>query len=500
MQTAAEPEFYPAAGKRLGRYELILRLARGGMAEVWLAKQRGELGFTRVVALKVIRPEYADQPSFRAMFLDEARIAARLHHANVVEVVDLGEHERVLYLAMAYVEGDSLLGLRDRLREQSSEPPRFEVGMAVRIVSDVCAGVHAAHELLDEDGRPLDLVHRDISPHNILVGLDGVARLSDFGIAKILGRLSEKTETGQVKGKLSYLSPEQTRRLPADRRSDLFSAGIVLWELITGARLFRADDEATTLLNVTNKAVPDPRTLVELPDTVAEVVLKALARDPKDRYQTGDEMRRALEQAAKSAALIASAKDVADFVSDLVLADVEGRRAALRADERASRTSIPAPLVASPYEPTVRPGKTPAAPLRPEDPSTSTVDVARISASTPGVAMPLLRSKRPALWLVAALVPLAAAAAYLASRPSEPPTAPVGVAGTTDSAKRTPPTPIVAPATVQGSAEPASSASAPPSVSARNPPVAGKGSGAAPPTVIATSAPGSARPKYENPY
>jgi serine/threonine protein kinase len=324
-------ELIPIAGRRLGRYELVSRLARGGMAEVWLARQIGELGFSRVVALKMIRPEHASDASFRNMFLDEARLAARLHHANAVEVLDLGETEQVLYLAMAYVEGESLHGLLGRLRDRSGAGARLPVAVSVRIVSDVCAGLHAAHELLDDDGRPLDLVHRDVSPHNVLVGLDGIARVTDFGIAKALGRLTEETETGHVKGKLAYLSPEQARRMPSDRRADIFAAGIILWELLTGRRLFKGEDVPDTLLNVSTKKIESPRALADVPVEIAEATMRALEREPSARYQTASEMADALEAAARAAGQLSTAKTVSEIVGDLVLDDVERRRAGVRA-------------------------------------------------------------------------------------------------------------------------------------------------------------------------
>jgi len=332
-----DTDFQKTAGERLGRYELVTRIARGGMAEVWLARQHGELGFSRLVALKMIRAEHASDPSFRKMFLEEARLAAKLHHANAVEVLDLGEHGRTLYLAMAYVEGDSIAGLLGRAKEQGLGAPRLPPGVAVRVIADACAGLHAAHELTDDEGSPLDLVHRDVSPHNVLVGLDGVSRITDFGIAKALGRVTDDTDTGQVKGKLSYLSPEQAKRLPPDRRSDLFALGIVLWEALTGERLFRADEAVDTLLNVKDKAIPDPRSVVPIPDALALAVLRALERDPAARYRTAEEMRRALEAAARAEQLVATADEVSDFVADLCKEEIEQRRVAVRA----SRSSLP---------------------------------------------------------------------------------------------------------------------------------------------------------------
>jgi serine/threonine-protein kinase len=274
----------PRRGLRLGRYELVTPIARGGMAEVWVARQLGDLGFRKLVAVKTIRAEYAENASFRRMFLDEARLAARIHHANVVEVLDLGEDGPIVFQAMTLIEGDSIAGLLRRW-SQRGESGGLPPALAIRMLADAAAGLHAAHELTDDDGAKLLLVHRDVSPHNILVGLDGVAKIADFGIAKALGRLSDETEAGQVKGKFSYLSPEQVARTPPDRRSDVFACGIVLWEMLTGVRLFRGDDPVDTIEKVRSMRIPDVRDIAPgLAAPIAEATARALARDPNDRF------------------------------------------------------------------------------------------------------------------------------------------------------------------------------------------------------------------------
>ncbi len=492
-----ESEFTPAAGRRLGRYELVTRIARGGMAEVWVARQRGELGFSRLVALKMIRAEYGAEASFRTMFLDEARVAARLHHANAAQVLDLGEQDGVLYLAMEYVEGDSVAGLVTRLAETSPGDKGLPAGVCVRILADACAGLHAAHELTDDDGRPLDLVHRDVSPHNVLVGVDGVARLTDFGIAKALGRITDDTETGQVKGKLSYLSPEQAKRLPPDRRSDVFAAGIVLWEMLTGERLFRGEDVADTLLNIASKPVRDPRELVDVPASVAEVTLRALSRDPAARYQTADDMRRALETAARSAGLRATSDEVADLVKDLALPQVERRRTLARQSlHGAGKTPLPREVAGLPpeQESTLREGR------RQEPTSTRTSSVVpKVAPSeTPPAAAAASRGRRAVVGVaaVAALAVVVVVATSggrtsvsgdhgaVAGAPSAPePAAP----------RTTPTTPDVVP----------TAAAVPGGSSA--PSAAGTSSGAAagrpPPSARPVTPPApSGKPKYDNPY
>ena len=326
----------PRRGMRLGRYELLMPLARGGMAEVWIARQTGELGFRRLVAVKTIRPEHAESPGFRRMFLDEARLAARIRHANVVEVLDLGEEGPMVYQAMTLIEGDSLAGLLRRWHS-TGHAGGLPTAIVLRVMADAASGLHAAHELTDEDGAPMHLVHRDVSPHNILIGVDGVAKLADFGIAKALGRSSDETEAGQMKGKFSYLSPEQVLRQSPDRRSDVFASGIVLWEMLTGTRLFRGADVMETLEMVRAMRIPDLREISpDIDPAIADVTARALARLPSERIASAAELSDALEEAARRSSAVATTKDVANFVVDLVGDEVEQRREGVREVTRGS--------------------------------------------------------------------------------------------------------------------------------------------------------------------
>lgn len=354
------PELEPRLGMRLGRYELLVPLASGGMAQVWVARLAGEHGFARLVAVKTMRPEHADSDAFRRMFLDEARLAARIVHTNVVEVLDLGEEgEGIVYLAMTLVEGDSVAGLlRARRKVGARGLPH---GIAARMIGDVLAGLHAAHELRDEEGRPLHLVHRDVSPHNVLVGVDGIAKLADFGVAKARSRLADETEAGQVKGKFAYMAPEQLERRTVDRRSDVFSAGVVLWEALTGEKLFGGIDLIDTIAKVRDTKIPDVREVgPTVPDAVAEVTAKALERDPARRFASATEMGDALERAARDCGVAASAKEVGALVADLCGEDIERRREAVRDAVRAvtrggiaaSGPGLPAPVTASASEST----------------------------------------------------------------------------------------------------------------------------------------------------
>ncbi|MBX3226065.1 MAG: serine/threonine protein kinase [Labilithrix sp.] len=309
-------------GTRLGRYELLCKIAEGGMAQVWAAEQTGDLGFRKLIALKTIRPDFAHDASFRAMFLDEAQLASRIRHANVVEVLDLGADGDIVYQAMALIEGTSL--------SEWGRTIRIPIGVAVRIAIDMLRGLHAAHELRDDDGNPLGLVHRDVSPQNVLVGIDGVAKLADFGIAKAFGRVTEETVVGEVKGKLGYIGPEQLRGFPAAPQSDLFSAGVVFWELLTTDRLFRMPPSAPVSMRESMK-VRDPRTVVrEIPASIAEIVMHALRDDPFERYETSLEMADALEEAVRREGIDATHRHVAAQLERDLGAKIATRREQLR--------------------------------------------------------------------------------------------------------------------------------------------------------------------------
>ncbi|MCX4244301.1 serine/threonine protein kinase [Paraliomyxa miuraensis] len=278
-------------GKTVGRYDLVHRLGHGGMAVVYLGRATGRAGFEKLVAVKVIHPHLAAEPEFVEMFRDEARIAARLHHPHVVDIHDLGEDQGVLFMVMEYVEGETLASLIRTLRKQGEHLPLSAV---LQIVADACEGLAAAHDLTHADGRPMHLVHRDVSPHNLLVSMDGRVKVVDFGIAKATGRRSS-TRTGQLRGKLAYMSPEQAGGTTIDHRTDLFALGAVLWELLTNERLFMADTESETLARVNACEVPEiQERRPDVPRGVAALLTRALARDPEERFPTAQEMLREL--------------------------------------------------------------------------------------------------------------------------------------------------------------------------------------------------------------
>lgn len=299
------------AGRQLGRYEVLTQLASGGMAAVYVARALGVAGFERLVAIKVLHPHLAYEEEFVSMFLDEARLAARIRHPNVVPTLDISDTEGDgFFLVMQYIEGDhfgSLLGHAARGGE------RIPARATVRIVLDALGGLGAAHELTDEFGDPLKLVHRDVSPHNVMVSIDGSAHLTDFGVAKAEKRLSS-TRAGQFKGKLAYMAPEQASTGFADQRSDLFSMGIILWEALTGRRLFRAENNAATLTKILHEAIPLPSELWDDLHAYDDLMAKVLHRDADQRFQTADEFADALEDAAAAHEGIAKPREIGEVM------------------------------------------------------------------------------------------------------------------------------------------------------------------------------------------
>lgn len=281
-------------GMQIGTYEVLLCVARGGMASVWAARQNGARGFTRLVALKTVLPELAE-PEFEAMFVDEARVAARIHHPNVCDIFELIEDSGILALSMEWIDGDTLNSVIDARGQQ----PVLDARIGAHIVAQVACGLHAAHVLCDESGAAMQLVHRDVSPQNILISRDGHVKVTDFGIAKALGGTREATAVGQIKGKLSYMSPEQAEGGALDHRSDIFSLGVVLYQATVGTHPFRRDNESRQqlLLRLLLDPIAPPSLLLPgYPAELEAIVLRALDRDPAQRFATADEMRRQLQE------------------------------------------------------------------------------------------------------------------------------------------------------------------------------------------------------------
>ena len=283
MVPAADPQRPEAT--RLGSYEILRKLARGGMAELFLARTNGPEGFEKLVVLKKILPTFAENPKFVRLFLDEAKLAATLDHPHIAHVYDMGKVEGNYFFTMEYVHGQDV---RAMLRRTVRQEQLFPLDHTVQIVHAIASALHYAHERRKPDGSLLDIVHRDVSPSNILVSYDGAIKLVDFGVAKA-ATSSVKTRTGTLKGKIAYMSPEQAKGGAVDRRSDVFSLGIVLWELLTTQRLFRTDNDLATIQLIINSKPPPPRTLrPECPVELERIVLKALAADPEQRLDLGD--------------------------------------------------------------------------------------------------------------------------------------------------------------------------------------------------------------------
>jgi len=299
------------------------------MATVYLARLSGVGGFQRFVAIKRLHPHLAREPEFIEMFLEEARLAARIHHPHVVPILEIGSSERGYYIVMEYVEGDTL----GRLLARSAQTGvRLPTKVGLRVVIDMLAGLDAAHDLQDDEARPLGIVHRDISPQNVLVGVDGSSRLSDFGVARATSKLST-TRTGQLKGKLAYMAPEQARGdKDIDRRADIFAAGIVLWEVLACRRLFKGEGEADTLNRVLHEAIPPVRSVATMvPAALEAVVAKALERDRAKRYVTAAEFADALERASRVVGALGTHKDVAAHLDAVLGTEISAHREAVRA-------------------------------------------------------------------------------------------------------------------------------------------------------------------------
>ncbi|HUQ02707.1 MAG TPA: serine/threonine-protein kinase [Kofleriaceae bacterium] len=300
------------AGTLLGRYEVIRLLSVGGMAEIYLARTEGIGGFEKRVVVKRMLPHFAIQPDYVRMFLAEARLAARLEHPNIVSVHDIGEETGNYHYAMEFVRGGDL---RDLLRATARAGEMVPLGVAVGVALGVCAGLDHAHNVSDADGRPLEVVHRDVSLSNVLVSFEGAVKVTDFGVAK-MDEADRRTRTGTLKGKVAYMSPEQCRGLSLDRRSDVFAIGILLYELITCRRLFAGSGELVTLQRIVRDDAPPPsRHRPTCPLALDEIVARALARDRSQRYQTAREMGRDLEALARTERLATSSSEIAAYVA-----------------------------------------------------------------------------------------------------------------------------------------------------------------------------------------
>ena len=344
-----------------GRYELLKRLAGGGMGEVYLARQRGLDGFQKLLVIKTLLPHLCEDEEFITMFKDEARVTAQLIHPNICQVFEFDQVGDTYYMAMEYLRGEDVRRMW-KACELKGTPLR--VPLICRVIADAAAGLDFAHSLRNSAGEPYHIVHRDISPQNILVTFEGGVKLIDFGVAKAAGR-AQHTRTGALKGKYSYMSPEQVAGLDIDGRSDIFALGIVLHELLTGRRLFKAESDVQTLARVREALVPKPSRLnPQLPPGLDEIVLKALAKNPDDRYRTAQEFRLALEDWLIQGRMSASSAHLAEFLKVLY-------------GERLEKESRLGPLMGDPGLSAAPAGATPSgnSPLSGKSPSAKSIEL-----------------------------------------------------------------------------------------------------------------------------
>ena len=403
-------------GTRLGRYEIVRYLATGGMAEIYLARAVGIGAFERHAVLKVIAGERRGNAQFVRMFLDEARLAAGLHHANIAQVYDVGEADGEFFYAMEYVHGDTARALLEDCAQQQIEIP-LELGLAVAI--GAASGLHHAHEREGSDGRPLAIVHRDVSPSNLMVGYDGAIKVLDFGIARASERATE-TESGVVKGKYAYMAPEQCRAQPVDRRADVFALGIVLYELTTQHRAFKCDSDFETMSRIVHGELRRPSEVRPgYPPALEAIVLRAMALDRDARYQTAAELGDALEAFAESHGLALSQRAVARFMAQVYGVRPEPWRthvAARPVDEvrpsmRLSAVT-PSPLAHTPMSLTLAaPPRTDSRVLAAPPPRTDSA----IAPAIELVAEPPRARTRP-LWIGGAVVAVAAVIALVVTQ------------------------------------------------------------------------------------
>jgi TonB family protein len=438
------PEAPPSASPdRFGQYEILERIASGGMAELYRARRRGVEGFEKIVAIKKILPHLADNEGFITMFADEAKLAAQLNHPNIVHIYDLGKIEGGYFIAMEHVEGRDLRAILDSARDLSMPLP---VPLAIYVASKVASALDYAHRRRDGEGRDLHIVHRDVSPQNILISYEGDIKLCDFGIAKAASKVSQ-TESGALKGKIQYMSPEQAWGNPIDRRSDLFSLGAVLYEMLTEQKLFRGDTDLTVLEKVRAAATSPPSAVnSEVPKTLDAIVLRALAKEPDDRYANASDLLRDLEQVLYSYTPAPGSADLAIFLhrmqaEEAAVAEAKAREAA-RAVPEAEVEQKPKRAKAAPVARRTGTGTVPKAPApdaAPAPPTPAAKPAAATSeprpTTSPGVfgayadqAEGEARSRTTRFAVIAAAVLVLGAGAYwLTTRKSSPPPAPVVV-------------------------------------------------------------------------
>ncbi len=409
---------YSDPGRALGKYRLIAEIARGGMGIVYLAMVQGPGGFNKLVVVKELKPELVEEAAFLQMFLDEAKLAARLNHPNIVQTNEVGNEGDRYFMAMDYLDGRGL----DRVRRRSRTAGwGLSMPMSLRVTCDMLAGLDYAHKLADFDGSPLSIVHRDISPQNVFITFDGQVKLLDFGIAKTVESTNE-TKAGVLKGKISYMAPEHARGHKVDARSDVFSAGVMLWEALTGRKLHQGQSEQAIMAALVAGDLPRASTVKPwVPTELDEICARAMAVDPGERYQSAADFQDAIERYLTASATNVSARDVGACISELFREDrasintlIESHIA--RARNESARDDLP--VIELSYEPHAGTLNTPL-PSRPETvessmPSSNVIVSAAPSAQS--AAPPEPPRKKPVLAIGLAVVALGAGAAVFLTR------------------------------------------------------------------------------------
>jgi serine/threonine-protein kinase len=353
-----------------GRYELLRKLAAGGMGQVYLARQKGPVGFQKLLVVKRLLPHLSEDDEFIQMFLDEARIAALLNHPNIAQIYDLGEVDGTYYIAMEYVHGEAISDVLKRALQRRGAMP---IAFKCRVIADAAAGLDAAHHARSPSGRKLALIHRDVSPQNVLVGFNGSVKIIDFGVAKAANKFSQ-TNVGQIKGKHAYMSPEQARGEPLDNRSDVFGLGTVFYEILTNTRLFKRESEMATLKAVVGAKVTPPSEVAPgIPKALDAVVLKALARNREERFATAGDMQLAIEDFLFKQQQPSTTAHLAGFMREIYAEELE--------EEFSSEPTIIA------YDPRL-PNRKPLAPIVDESAPTTQVPVHKEKVPPPEVPAP----------------------------------------------------------------------------------------------------------------
>jgi serine/threonine protein kinase len=424
---------------QFGKYLLLDRINVGGMAEVFKAKAFGVEGFERLVAVKRILPNIAEDGEFIEMFIDEAKIAVQLSHANIAQIFDLGKAEDSYFIALEFVQGKDLRAIFDRCKQKpsvsSDGTSAMALGQACFIIMKACEGLDYAHNKKDAMGNELHLVHRDVSPQNILISYEGEVKLIDFGIAKAAGKAS-KTQQGILKGKFGYMSPEQVRGLPLDRRSDIFSLGIVLYELLTAERLFVGESDFSTLEKVRNVEILPPSTYNRrIPEELERIVLKALAKDVEDRYQNAIDLHDDLQAFMYTAGEFYARKDLGGWMKRVYDEEIRAEQARIESYQRLPAIASPTPQTPIPVDRPRRPsGQMFAASAATTPPPPPAQALAQRTSSQMPVVSPSRAPDKPVITDLPLVVPTAASGSMAENGALSPtsPVGPIGSAGTTD--------------------------------------------------------------------